>query len=84
MLTGKTEWTISNEQQVNRLTHLINKLISLARMEEQQQINLTVINASSILEKTAKSFKAVVVQANKQLKLDIVSGVRIKAEESGF
>lgn len=25
-----------------------------------------------------------VVQANKQLKLDIVSGVRIKAEESGF
>lgn len=84
MITGKTEWTISNDQQVNRLTRLINNLISLARMEEEQQLNLSVIEASEILERATNSFKSVITQENKKLSVNISSDIRVFAEENGF
>ncbi|MFT9098787.1 sensor histidine kinase [Liquorilactobacillus sp.] len=84
MITGQTEWTVSNDQQVNRLTQLINNLISLARMEEQQQLDLSVIEVSGILERATKSFKSVVVQQNKQFKINISPDLKINAEENSF
>ncbi|KRN29889.1 HAMP domain-containing sensor histidine kinase [Liquorilactobacillus mali] len=84
MTTGQTEWTISNEQQVDRLTKLINNLISLARLEEQQRLNLSVIEASEILEHATNSFKSVVSQENKKLKITISPSLRINAEENSF
>lgn len=84
MMNGKSEWTTSNEQQVDRLTHLINNLISLARMEERPKITLTTVNASEILEKATDSFKSIIVQEKKSFKVKIMPGLKIKADENNF
>ncbi|KRL00492.1 sensor histidine kinase [Liquorilactobacillus capillatus] len=84
MMDGESEWTTSNEQQVDRLTHLINNLISLARMEEQPQMALTTINASEIFTKAANSFKTVIDQEKKSFQVEITPGLKINAEENGF
>ena len=84
MMNGKSEWTTSNEQQVDRLTHLINNLISLARMEERPKITLTTVNASEILERATDSFKSIIVQEKKSFKVKIMPGLKIKADENNF
>ena len=38
MLNGESEWTQSNHQQINRLTQLINRLVSLARLDERPEM----------------------------------------------
>ncbi|KRM95479.1 sensor histidine kinase [Liquorilactobacillus aquaticus DSM 21051] len=84
MMNGESEWTNSNEQQVDRLTHLINNLISLARMEEQPKITLSTVNASEVFEKAADSFKTVMSQEKKAFKVKITPGLKIKADENSF
>ncbi|KRL05641.1 sensor histidine kinase [Liquorilactobacillus oeni] len=84
LMNGKSEWTTSNEQQVNRLTTLINNLISLARMEERPKVVLAPVNASEILERAVGSFKSVIMQEKKSFKVKITPGLKIKADENSF
>ncbi|KRN07514.1 sensor histidine kinase [Liquorilactobacillus sucicola DSM 21376 = JCM 15457] len=84
MMDGKSEWTTSNEQQVDRLTRLINNLISLARMEERPKVTLTTINASETFKKAADSFKTVIDKEKKSFKVKIMPDLKIKADENNF
>lgn len=57
MLDGQTEWTTNNTQQIKRLTRLINNLINLARLDEDPEIKLTKIDASSLVNQVVNDFK---------------------------
>ena len=37
LMTGENEWTKSTNDQVTRLTNLINSLVALSRLEEQPE-----------------------------------------------
>lgn len=84
MLSGETELTTSNKQQVTRLTRLVNELISLARMEEHPQITLTAVNATDTVTEIANSFRGVADQNSKKLEAFVDDDIQIKADQNYF
>ena len=84
MLNGESEWTQSNHQQINRLTQLINRLVSLARLDERPEMVITNIDASQAVTNVANNFRTLVEQADKQFVTNITPGLSIKADEGYF
>lgn len=82
MTSGENDWTKSNKQQVARLTTLINNLISLARMQEQPEMQLSTVNASQILTSAADNFKSVMAQDQHRFTTDINDHVQVIANEN--
>ena len=56
-MTGENEWIKSTNDQVARLTNLINSLVALSRLEEQPDIVLQDVDFSYITEDAADDFK---------------------------
>ena len=84
MMTGETEWTKSTNDQVARLTTLINSLVALSRLEEQADIVLQDVNFSAIAEDAAEDFKGPVVRDGKTFNMDIAPDIHVKAESKSL
>lgn len=84
MISGETEWTTSNKQQVERLTHLINTLISLARFDEQPEMTITTIDASTTVQRAAGSFETMITHEGKQFSTKITPNIKVRADENYF
>lgn len=67
MVAGESEWTKSTDDQVKRLTKLIDRLVSLARLEEQPDMVLKEVDFSAITQDAAADFKSVIVKDGKTL-----------------
>lgn len=81
MMDGESEWTKSNHVQITRLTRLINRLISIAKLGENPQIDLQPLDLSQKTESIAKSFEAVAKADEKRLNIEIKPGLRANADE---
>lgn len=84
MTNGESEWTTNTKRQIQRLTRLINNLVSLARVGEQPDVEITSVNVSEIANKVADSFKVVAAQDKQQLHVNIQKGLTAQAEEYRF
>ena len=84
MVAGESEWTKSTDDQVKRLTKLIDRLVSLARLEEQPDMVLKEVDFSAITQDAAADFKSVIVKDDKTLELDIQPDISVKAEEKAL
>lgn len=84
LMNGETDLTRSTKEQVGRLTKLINYFVSMARLQEQPQMTLSVINASQITNQVAENFKNVIIQDGKHFKKSVTPGLMIKADEHYF
>lgn len=84
MTTGEDEWTKSNKEQVQRLTRLINNLISMARMQEQPDIKLVRINASDITKRVGNSFKSITQKNGHQFRINIQNDLFVYGDEGRF
>lgn len=84
LMTGENEWTKSTNEQVARLTNLINSLVALSRLEEQPDIVLQGMNFSYITEDAAEDFKGPVVRDGKSFVMDITPDIHVKAEEKSL
>ena len=84
LMTGETEWTKSTKDQVERLTHLINQLVTLARLEEQPNIVLERVCFSEIVQDAAEDFKAPIIKDGKTFEMQIASDIYVKAEEKSL
>lgn len=84
MLSGEDEWTDSTKQQVQRLTGLINRLVSLAKLQERPDMNIIEIDASSVTERVVNSLKSLVLTENKTFESHIQPDIKINADESYF
>lgn len=82
MIAGESEWTKSNRQQVERLTKLVNNLISLARMEEYPEFHLVQADISQIIQEAAANFKNLIQQDGKKFKVDIAPGLKATVDTS--
>ena len=80
LMTGENEWTKSTNDQVARLTNLINSLVALSRLEEQPDIVLQDVDFSYITE----DFKGPVVRDGKSFVMDIAPDIHVKAEEKSL
>lgn len=84
LTTGETEWTKSTKDQVERLTLLINRLVSLARLEEQPDLVLERVDFSKIAQDAAEAFKAPIIKDGKMFEMAIDSNIHVKAEEKSL
>lgn len=81
LMTGENEWTESTKDQVNRLSNLINQMVSLARLEEQPDIALVDVDFSSLVQKVAQDFKSVAEKAGKNYQIKVQEGIHVKASQ---
>ncbi len=79
----ENEWTIGIREQVKRLTSLTEKLVFLARMDEESQtLKATDFSLSDAVEETVKPFCAVAVSKGMMLESDIQKNVSYCGDES--
>lgn len=81
LMTGENEWTESTKDQVNRLSNLINQMVSLARLEEQPDIALVDVDFSSLVQKAAQDFKSVAEKAGKDYHIGVQDGIHVRASQ---
>lgn len=84
MMTGENEWTVSTKEQIARLTDLINRLVALAKFEEQTKVVAVSINFSDIVEKSSKSFTSLAKRGGKTFETDIENGICISGDENAI
>lgn len=84
LTNGENEWTTNTKSQIQRLTRLINNLVSLARVGEQPDVEITTINVSEIAKKVANSFKVVAEQDGQKFGINIQKGLTAEGEEYRF
>lgn len=84
MMNGESEWTKSTNDQVERMTGLINSLVAMARLEEQPEVVLTDLNFSAIVKDAAEDFKSLVIKDGKQFVMEIQPNIHVKAEEKSL
>ncbi len=81
MQTGESEWTKGIKDQISRLTSLTEKLIFLAKMEEQTDIPMFEFSLSDVLTESVQVFSAVAAAQNIELQRDIQKGVSYNGNE---
>lgn len=81
LMTGENEWTESTKDQVNRLSNLINQMVSLARLEEQPDIAVVDVDFSSLVQKAAQDFKSVAEKAGKDYHIRVQDDIHVKASQ---
>ncbi|MGQ5708665.1 sensor histidine kinase [Lactobacillus sp. PSON] len=84
MMGNESEWTKSTKQQTMRLTELINRLISMARLGETGDLALSKVNLSEVVEEVAKSFSSVMKNDAKTYQVAVQSGLYVMAEKQSL
>ncbi|QTU82482.1 HAMP domain-containing histidine kinase [Carnobacteriaceae bacterium zg-C25] len=84
MLSGESEWLQSTKDQSQRLTTLINNMVSLASLEEQPDIVLSDVDLSAVVQDAAEDFKGPIIRQGKTFELSIVPNLIVKAEEKSL
>ena len=84
LLEGETEWSKSTKDQVHRITELINRMVTLAKMEEQPDLVLSTVDFSRVAKDAAEDFKAALMKEGKEFEINIQPGIQIKAEEKSL
>ncbi|MGV3011208.1 sensor histidine kinase [Streptococcus thoraltensis] len=84
LMNGESEWTQSTTVQVRRLTDLINQMVTLARLEEQEDVVLRDLDFSAIAKDAAEDFKGLVMKDGKTFRMDIAPDIHVKAEEKSL
>lgn len=81
VLNGKSKWTESTMRQVQRLNALVSELVTLSKLDEKDEVVLTDVKASEIVEEQAENFSQVVIGQGKQFTKEIEPDIVIRAEK---
>lgn len=81
MLGNKSEWTESTKQQTQRLTNLINQLISMARVGETGDLVLSRVDFSAVAQDSAKSFASMMKSDHLDYQFNIQPDLHVMAEK---
>ncbi len=83
MLNGENEWNQSTLKQVDRMTGLIQNLVTISRAQEREEkTDRIMLDVSSIVKETADTFAPVASQDNKQLVTSLQDQSNLRCEES--
>lgn len=82
MTGAESEWTQSIRNQIKRLSSLTQKLVFLARMDENQgKLEMTEFSLSDAVLETADSFSAVARNSGKTLDINVQNGILLRGNE---
>ncbi len=86
-MDGPNEWTQSNMAQVERLTRLVNELVTLARLEEAAEKETLILEEVDLSEKAAavsQEFHGLAVTNGLTLETNIAEGIKVKGQEKSL
>lgn len=85
MTAGESQWTKSTKKQIRRLSSLTEKLVYLARMDEEStRPEFMEFDLSDAVLDTAAPFAAVAESTGKSLSLEVCPDIRIKGDEAAL
>lgn len=84
MMYGESEWTKSTLSQIERMKVLIERLTSLAKLQEQEEILLEDVDASFLAREAVSAFSGVMQSKGLAFESEIEDGVMIRAEKNGI
>lgn len=80
ILGNDDEWNQSTIEQVQRMTRLIDELITVTRMSEPDELVLSPVNFSEKVSESAKSFRSVLAKDGKDYEVKIEPDLYVNAE----
>ncbi|MBQ8136603.1 MAG: GHKL domain-containing protein [Clostridia bacterium] len=84
MLHGRDKWTESTLRQVERMSGLTQRLVTLCRMEENGQEALTDVDMSRLTAEESGNYEQVILRGGKAFSAKIQEGVLVKGEEKAM
>lgn len=82
MENGESEWSKSISNQVKRMTSLVEKMVTLSRMDEGDSLEFRKLSFSETLEDTLGDYSGLVAKNNKKLSVDVEKDVFVLADEA--
>lgn len=84
MSTGATEWTRSISHQVDRLTVLTGKLITLAKMGELKKEDLSDVDFTECVKTAIDNYGIIITNQGKRLENNIADNVHVRGTRDGL
>lgn len=82
MMNGKSEWTESTLNQVDRMNGLIQNLVMISRSSEQESVAASEVSVSKAVAETVTPFEALARREEKVLDVSITPDVVLITDES--
>ena len=84
MTEGENEWTKSTLDQVKRMSELISRLITLSRLQEKEEVELSEADYTGIVRKVTDEFRVVAENDGKQFQVSVDDHCVVRAHEAGL
>ncbi len=81
MEVGKQKWIDKSKEQTEKLTELVNSLVTLSKMDEESPLNIKEFNISDAVRETAESFSDFSEQNGHRLEINIEPSVKYSGDE---
>jgi len=81
MEVGKQKWIDKSKEQTEKLTELVNSLVTLSKMDEDSPLNIKEFNISDTVRETAESFSDFSEQNGHKLEISIEPSVKYSGDE---
>lgn len=83
-IAGENKWIRSTQQQVKRLSELVNSLVALSRMEENEPIEKKQMDLSQLAEMAAESYDSIALSKGKTFAVHIESNLGYWGDEKAI
>lgn len=74
---GVSSWSISNHKQVEKLNSLVNRMLTLAKLEEADSGPQEIFSLTQAAQEAGENLRPLVEQEGKELKLDLPKDIKI-------
>jgi signal transduction histidine kinase len=81
MEVGKQKWIDKSKEQTEKLTELVNSLVTLSKMDEESPLNIKEFNISDAVRETAESFSDFSEQNGHKLEINVEPSVKYSGDE---
>ena len=83
MENGESQWTKSTRKQIQRLSGLVQQLVTLSRLDEEKGLqNPAEFNLSEAVSESVQSYEALAQTKEKKLKLEIENNIFYVGDEN--
>ncbi|MCR5846511.1 MAG: HAMP domain-containing histidine kinase [Lachnospiraceae bacterium] len=82
MENGESEWSKSISNQIKRMSSLVEKMVTLSRMDEGDKLDIRKISLSETMEDAVGDYYNLVSKNNKKLSVDIEKDIYVSADET--
>lgn len=82
METGKKKWIDKAQAQTEKLTELVNSMVTLSRMDEEESpLRMEEFNVSDAVEETAGSFSDFALSHGHEMRINVEPGIKYRGDE---